>query len=63
VSSQSDPSRPSSGIASVFSPPRTRTKDRIVKRAISEYNARGPNIDRATYKATITIDLITNGSP
>ena len=29
-----------------------RTKARIVKRAISKYNARGPNIDRTTYKAS-----------
>ncbi|WP_189735311.1 hypothetical protein [Streptomyces nojiriensis] len=32
---------------------RVRTEDRIVKRAISKYNARGPAIDRTTYKATI----------
>ncbi|MEW1773653.1 hypothetical protein [Streptomyces sp. NPDC086777] len=36
---------------------RTRTKDRIVKRAISKYTARGPAIDRTTYKATISINL------
>lgn len=41
---------------------RVRTKDRIVKRAISKYNARGPAIDRTTYKATITINTLT-GSP
>ncbi|MER6100744.1 IS4 family transposase [Streptomyces sp. NPDC001728] len=38
---------------------RVRTKDRIVKRAISKYNARGPAIDRATYKATISISMLT----
>ncbi|AJF70507.1 transposase (plasmid) [Streptomyces vietnamensis] len=38
---------------------RVRTKNRIVKRAISKYNARGPAIDRATYKATISINLLT----
>jgi hypothetical protein len=38
---------------------RLRTKDRIVKRAISKYNARGPVIDRTTYKATISIDVLT----
>ncbi|MFB7254970.1 hypothetical protein [Streptomyces nojiriensis] len=32
---------------------RVRTEDRIVKRAISKYNARGPAIDRTAYKATI----------
>ncbi|WP_424863369.1 hypothetical protein [Streptomyces sp. MMS24-I29] len=34
---------------------RVRTKDRIVKRAISKYNACGPAIDRTTYKATINM--------
>ncbi|MFE0517140.1 IS4 family transposase [Streptomyces sp. NPDC058964] len=38
---------------------RVRTKDRIVKRAISKYNARGPVIDRTTYKATISINMLT----
>ena len=37
---------------------RIRTKDRIVKRAISKYNARGPAIDRTTYKATININML-----
>jgi hypothetical protein len=37
---------------------RLRTNARTVKRAISKYNARGPNIDRATYKATLTIDIL-----
>jgi hypothetical protein len=41
---------------------RVRTKDRIVKRAISKYNARGPAIDRTTYKATITINTLTSSS-
>ncbi|MHA6758198.1 IS4 family transposase [Streptacidiphilus sp. PAMC 29251] len=39
---------------------RVRTKDRIVKRAISKYNARGPVIDRATYKATISVTMLTS---
>ncbi|MFJ3251899.1 IS4 family transposase [Streptomyces sp. NPDC086771] len=39
---------------------RVRTKDRIVKRAISRYNARGPAIDRTTYKATISINVLTS---
>lgn len=39
---------------------RPRTKARIVKRAISKYNARGPNIDRRTYQATIEIDILTS---
>lgn len=40
---------------------RVRTKDRIVKRAISKYNARGPAIDRTTYKATINISMLMSG--
>jgi len=39
---------------------RVRTKDRIVKRVISKYNARGPAIDRATYKATISVTMLTS---
>ncbi|MGW4465099.1 IS4 family transposase, partial [Micromonospora sp. NPDC004704] len=38
---------------------RIRTKARIVKRAISKYNARGPNINRTTYQATIEINILT----
>jgi hypothetical protein len=38
---------------------RLRLNARTVKRAISKYNARGPNIDRRTYKATITINILT----
>ncbi|BBA96539.1 putative transposase [Actinacidiphila reveromycinica] len=38
---------------------RVRTKDRIVKRAISKYNARGPAIDRTTHQATISIHMLT----
>ncbi|MFF5108322.1 hypothetical protein [Streptosporangium sp. NPDC000509] len=37
---------------------RVRTEDRIVKRAISKYNARGPAIDRTTYKATISTNML-----
>jgi hypothetical protein len=37
---------------------RLRLNARTVKRAVSKYNARGPNIDRATYKATLTIDIL-----
>lgn len=36
---------------------RLRVSPRIVKRAISKYQARGPNIDRTSYKATISIDI------
>jgi hypothetical protein len=37
---------------------RLRVSPRIVKRAISKYQARGPHIDRASYKATISIDIL-----
>ncbi len=47
---------------------RLRTNARTVKRAISKYNARGPDIDRRTYQATLTIELLagpalTTGPP
>jgi Insertion element 4 transposase N-terminal/Transposase DDE domain len=37
---------------------RLRASPRIVKRAISKYQARGPSIDRASYKATVAIDIL-----
>jgi hypothetical protein len=37
---------------------RVRVNPRTVKRAISKYNARGPNVSRATYKATININIL-----
>ena len=37
---------------------RLRVSPRIVKRAISKYQARGPGIDRASYKATVGIDML-----
>ncbi|WP_405861931.1 IS4 family transposase [Streptomyces sp. NBC_00090] len=37
---------------------RIRTRPRVVKRAISKYNVRGA-VDRTTYKATISIDILT----
>lgn len=42
---------------------RLRACPRIVKRAISKYQARGPNIDRTSYKATISIDILTPTDP
>ncbi|MFY1650450.1 hypothetical protein ACN27J_06100 [Solwaraspora sp. WMMB762] len=39
---------------------RVLTKARIVKRAISKYNACGPDIDRASYRATIDITVMTS---
>ena len=46
-------------LAALMPDRRVRTKPRIVKRAISKYNARGPNINRTTYKATISIAMLT----
>lgn len=37
---------------------RLRVNARIVKRAISKYNARGPHIDRRTYQATISLSVL-----
>jgi hypothetical protein len=38
---------------------RTRVKTRMIKRSNSKYQARGPNIDRRSYQATISIDITT----
>lgn len=46
-------------LAALLPDRRVRTKARIVKRAISKYNARGPNIDRTTYKAAVSIQTPT----
>lgn len=42
---------------------RLRVCPRIVKRAISKHQARGPNIDRTSYKATLGIDILTPTDP
>jgi Insertion element 4 transposase N-terminal/Transposase DDE domain len=42
---------------------RLRVSPRIVKRAISKYNARGPNINRTSYKATVSIHVLTPPGP
>jgi hypothetical protein len=42
---------------------RLRVAPRIVKRAISKYNARGPNINRTSYKATLSIDILDQSTP
>jgi len=42
---------------------RLRVSPRIVKRAISKHNARGPNINRTSYKATLSIDILTRLPP
>jgi hypothetical protein len=40
---------------------RLRVSRRAVKRAISKYQARGPNIHRRSYKATLEINILTAG--
>jgi hypothetical protein len=42
---------------------RLRVSPRIVKRAISKYNARGPTINRTSYKATLSIDILCPPTP
>lgn len=46
-------------LARLLPPRRLRISPRIVKRAISKYQARGPRIDRTSYKATISMDILT----
>ena len=41
---------------------RLRVNARTVKRAISKYNARGPNIDRRTYQATISMNVLAGST-
>ena len=50
-------------LAALLPTRRVRVSPRIVKRAISKYQARGPAIDRITYKATIGIDILTGAPP
>jgi hypothetical protein len=45
-------------LASLLPARRLRASPRVVKRAISKYQARGPHTDRASYKATISIDIL-----
>lgn len=42
---------------------RLRVCPRTVKRAISKYQARGAHPDRASYKATLSIDILTGAPP
>ncbi len=42
---------------------RLRVSPRVVKRAISKYQARGPNINRRSYKATLNINILTSPGP
>jgi hypothetical protein len=50
-------------LASLLPDRRLRVCPRIVKRAISKYQARGPNIDRISYKATVSLDILTPTDP
>lgn len=47
-------------LANLLPARRLRVCPRIVKRAISKYQARGPNIDRTSYKATLSIDILAH---
>lgn len=47
-------------LANLLPDRRIRTKTRMIKRSNSKYQARGPHIDRRTYKATTSIDVISN---
>ena len=49
-------------LASLMPARRLRTSPRVVKRAISKYNARG-KVDRKTYQATIDIAILTADLP
>ena len=49
-------------LATLMPSRRLRVSPRIVKRAISKYNARG-NVDRTTYKATIAITIAAPLTP
>ncbi|WP_394467902.1 IS4 family transposase [Kutzneria buriramensis] len=49
-------------LANLMPDRRVRTAPRVVKRAISKYNAKG-TVDRTTYKATISIDVLASPEP
>jgi hypothetical protein len=44
-------------------PPDDSESPRILKRAISQYQARGPAVDRTNYKATLTMDILIGAPP
>ncbi|GAA4734206.1 hypothetical protein Prum_069850 [Phytohabitans rumicis] len=50
-------------LANLMPDRRLRLSPRIVKRAISKYQARGPNIDRRSYQATLNINVLTPPRP
>jgi hypothetical protein len=49
-------------LANLMPDRRIRTSPRVVKRAISKYNAKG-TVDRTAYKATISIDILVLPDP
>lgn len=50
-------------LANLLPARRLRVCPRIVKRAISKYQARGPHIDRTSYKATVSVEILTPADP
>jgi hypothetical protein len=50
-------------LANLMPARRLRVCPRIVKRAISKYQARGSNIDRTSYKATVSVEILTPTDP
>jgi hypothetical protein len=50
-------------LANLLADRRLRVSPRVVKRAISKDNARGPTINRTSYKATLSIDILAPPDP
>lgn len=48
-------------LANLLPDRRLRVSPRIVKRAISKYQARGPSINRRSYQATLAINILAAG--
>jgi hypothetical protein len=49
-------------LAALLPTRRSRTRPRVIKRAISKYRAKGQHIDRRTYPATVTVKILTPAS-
>jgi hypothetical protein len=50
-------------LANLLPARRLRVSPRVVKRANSKYQARGPNITRRSYQATLNINILTTSDP
>ena len=50
-------------LANLLPDRRLRVSPRVVKRAISKFQARGPNINRHSYKATLDINILAVPGP